>query len=82
MPPDPEELSRRLAVRSTDDAEEVTRRLITAKNEMEQRGHYDHIVVNDDLDATVQKIKELITASAKKADPGTDCNSEPELREV
>lgn len=47
-PPGPEELERRLRGRGTDSEEKIRLRLETAKTELLEAGHYDHVVVNDD----------------------------------
>ena len=65
MPPDQEELLNRLTNRGTDAEEEIEKRLEIAKWEMSQAVKFDEIVVNDDLDATVAEIQDLINIRLK-----------------
>ena len=46
MPPSMEELESRLRHRSTDDADEIQRRLRVARDEMKQRELYDHCILS------------------------------------
>jgi len=54
MPPSFEVLSQRLENRGTDSKEVIARRLETAKSEMMQKGQYQYVVVNDDLDEAIE----------------------------
>jgi len=60
VPPDEETLRRRLSSRGTDSADEVSRRLETARAEMAERGRYDDVVTNGELGETVRRILELV----------------------
>lgn len=62
-PPDFEELRRRLIKRSSETPESLERRLHKAEDEYRERVKYDHVVVNDDIDATVAFIRQLIGLS-------------------
>jgi guanylate kinase len=64
MPPSVEELEKRLRGRGDTSAEQITMRLERAKWEMEQRFQYDHIVINDQVEACAQKILHIIAAKA------------------
>jgi len=55
-PPDLEELRRRLEARGTDDAASIARRMETARAELAESDRYDLVVVNDDLDRTVDTL--------------------------
>lgn len=55
-PPSWEALKSRLINRRTDDAASIEKRLKKAEWEMDQTGHYDLVVINDDLDETVARI--------------------------
>jgi guanylate kinase len=59
-PPDVDELERRLRSRATEDEATVARRLAAARDELDQRFAFDHVVVNDDLDDCVKELLELI----------------------
>jgi guanylate kinase len=58
-PPDMEELRRRLQRRASDPPEVIERRLRKAEDEYRERIKYDHVVVNQDLDATVREVRRL-----------------------
>ena len=59
VPPSWEELVRRLNERGTEGEEERERRLSTARIEMEAAEEFDEVVVNDDLDAAVDRVHTL-----------------------
>jgi len=59
-PPSMEELCRRIGTRGTDDPETARRRLETAREEMKERHNYEHVILNDDLGSTVQRIIKAI----------------------
>lgn len=60
VPPDLNELARRLRERKTDTEEEINKRLGLAEEEMEYAKEYDYIVVNDDLTKAVNDLKAII----------------------
>lgn len=60
LPPSEEELVRRLKGRGTEAEEEIERRLTNAKREMTYKDCYDHQVVNDEVDKTVEKLAQLM----------------------
>ena len=60
-PPSFEELERRLRSRGDTSEEQIQKRLKRAKWEIEQSVHYDHVVVNDEVDTCMNKIIEIIT---------------------
>jgi len=64
QPPDFDELTQRLAGRNTDSPEERRTRLEIARREMDARRHFKHIITNDDLDAAVEEIHQVITGEA------------------
>jgi len=59
-PPTMEELVRRSALRKTESAEERSARQMIAEKDMTFASHYDHVVVNDDLDRAVAEVLEII----------------------
>ena len=59
-PPSMEELRARLEGRNTDEPEVIERRLLKAEDEMRARDRYDHVFVNDDLEATVGAVRALV----------------------
>ena len=61
LPPDIEELKRRLIGRNTEDAETIAGRLHTAKSELKEAPElYDYFIVNDLVDNAAIKIKDII----------------------
>lgn len=68
QPPSLDELASRLRGRATDSPEAIEKRLAKAEYEMSFARQFDHVVVNDDLDAAVEQVRNLIhdfTAPAK-----------------
>lgn len=61
-PPSWEELERRLTARGTDSPEKVQRRLLRAKVELENAGHYDYFVINDTVENAVQELRAIMLA--------------------
>ncbi len=57
-----DQLERRLRARPGSDAEELARRLETARDELEQQHAFDHVSVNieGDLDGTAERVRALI----------------------
>jgi guanylate kinase len=61
-PPSEEALRTRLVGRGSDSPEQVERRLETAWRELAARDEFDHVVVNDDLDAAVEELSKLVAS--------------------
>jgi len=59
-PPAMEELVRRSGLRKTESAEDRSARQMIAEREMTFASHYDHMVVNDDLERAVAEVLEII----------------------
>ncbi|KAI7725744.1 hypothetical protein M8C21_024783, partial [Ambrosia artemisiifolia] len=62
-PPSFEELEKRLRARGTETEELIQKRLNNAKAELElgtSSGLFDHILVNDDLDACYERLKKIL----------------------
>lgn len=59
-PPSIQELKERLISRGTEDMEAINNRLKIAENELKQIDFYDYVVVNDDLEEAISKIKKII----------------------
>lgn len=62
LAPSYEELENRLRGRGTDTDESIAARLEMARQETNYVGHFDYVVVNDNLDDAVNKIMSIITA--------------------
>lgn len=63
LPPSITELRRRLESRGQDDAETIKRRMEKSWDEISHWGSYDHVLINDDLDATEAALKTIITST-------------------
>jgi guanylate kinase len=62
LPPSFGVLERRLRGRSKDSEAAIQRRLQTAREEVAAVLEYDYVVVNDELDACVERIRAVVTA--------------------
>lgn len=60
MPPSIEELRKRIENRQTETEESIQRRLSIAENEMSHRDQYDHVIVNDVIDAAYAELAKII----------------------
>jgi guanylate kinase len=59
-PPSMSELARRLVQRNTDSACEIAARLEVSKQELAAMGEFDHLVVNEDLDAAADALAQIV----------------------
>jgi guanylate kinase len=66
-PPSIGELERRLRGRGTETEDRIRLRLETAAWEMDQRGWFDHVVVNDDLERASSQVAAIIDASRSRS---------------
>ncbi len=62
LPPSFEVLEHRLRGRSKDSEEAMRRRLVTARQEVAAVTEYDYVVVNDELDACVDRLRAIVLA--------------------
>ncbi len=60
MPPSLETLRKRLEMRRTESRATIERRLLNAENEMAQKGLYRHVIVNDELSVSIEKLIAII----------------------
>jgi guanylate kinase len=63
LPPTAEALKSRLERRAEDSSEVIRRRLQTACAELLQWKHFDHLLVNDDLDDAYKALDSILTAA-------------------
>jgi len=63
LPPTIKELRARLERRAQDSVGTIEKRLRNAKVEMQHFGEYDYIIINDDLEASIQKVRSVLAAA-------------------
>jgi guanylate kinase len=66
LPPSMEELERRLKARAQDSDEVVRRRMEKATAEISHWQEYDYVLINQDLDQTLEKIDTILKAERLK----------------
>jgi len=66
LPPSHEELERRLRARAQDTEDVVKARMAKANNEISHWAEYDYVVINDDLESTLDKVKTILDAERMK----------------
>ena len=62
LPPSHDELERRLRARAQDAEDVVAQRMARASNEISHWAEYDYVVINDDLESTLTKIRTILDA--------------------
>jgi guanylate kinase len=68
IPPDMDELAKRLSSRGTEDHQSVSLRLENAKREIKNWNMYDYLVVNDSLEKAIEDISTIIKAYRSSKD--------------
>ena len=63
LPPSITELRRRLEARGQDTADTIAKRMQKSWDEISHWDAYDFVLINDDLDATEEKLRAIVTAS-------------------
>ena len=63
LPPSIKELKKRLERRAQDSKGTIQKRLKNARIEMEHYGEYDYVLVNRDLEESVQKVRTILAAA-------------------
>jgi len=66
LPPTIAALEQRLKTRAQDSAEVVARRMAKAADEMSHWAEYDYIIVNDDLEVSIQRVRAILLAERLK----------------
>jgi guanylate kinase len=67
LPPSLSELNKRIENRGTDSKEVIMKRMQCAYDELNYAFEYDYVVVNDEVEAAVEKIKHIIFAEKNRA---------------
>ena len=68
LPPSLDALETRLRGRSKDSEEQVRRRLETARQEVSAVSEYDYVLINDEVDGCVERLRAIIVAERAKPD--------------
>ena len=66
LPPYYEALEQRLRGRSKDSDEAIRRRLEVAREEVSAFEEYDYVVINDQLESCVERIRSIVLAERSK----------------
>jgi guanylate kinase len=66
LPPSMAELERRLKARAQDSAEVVAKRMMKAEAEISHWQEYDYVLINQDLDQTLEKIDHILRTERLK----------------
>jgi guanylate kinase len=72
LPPNRNELEKRLRERGQDNEETIQRRLEAASREIENYGKYDYILVNEDLGESVAGLKSILLSERLKREQSAD----------
>ncbi len=66
LPPSWRELERRLYSRAMDDPSEINRRMAKAADEMSHWAEYDYVIINRELEQSVNAVKEILHSERLK----------------
>ncbi|KUG29244.1 guanylate kinase [hydrocarbon metagenome] len=66
LPPSRDELARRLSGRGTETPETLARRLANAAGEIAQAARFDYLVVNDDLETALDRLRAVYLAERSR----------------
>jgi guanylate kinase len=78
FPPSASALWSRLTARGTERVEEVHRRLRAAQGELAQAVEFDYIVVNDDLERSIARVRAIVEAENHRPKRARDLHGEVE----
>jgi len=66
LPPNMRELEKRLKTRAQDSDEVIAKRMAKSESEMSHWAEYDYIIVNDDLEEAMDRLRSIVTAEHMK----------------
>ncbi|MCH8617308.1 guanylate kinase [Sphingomonas sp. SM33] len=75
LPPSLTELERRLRARSTDSEQVIADRMRRAADEISHWAEYEYVLVNDDMDACLRKVRAIVTAERSKRTSQIELNA-------
>jgi len=67
LPPDLDVLEQRLRARGTDSEDVIRGRLSNVHEEMRHAMQYDYVLINDNLNETIENVREIIKAERRRA---------------
>tara|TARA_A100000164_G_scaffold356367_1_gene365897 strand:+ start:106 stop:684 length:579 start_codon:yes stop_codon:yes gene_type:complete len=67
LPPNKEELEKRLIARNQDDKEAIERRMLAYSKDIEHKKDYDHVLINDNVEKCFNELKVIISKNLKKS---------------
>ncbi len=68
LPPNMEELKNRLLKRGTETEEEIEKRMKRAEEEMDFVNRYDYVIVNEDIEKSVEMLHNIVSREKEKGD--------------
>ena len=71
LPPSIAELKRRLIARGQDGEDVIQKRMQKSWDEISHWDGYDYVLINDDLDATEQRLRTIVAAERMRAPTAT-----------
>jgi guanylate kinase len=75
LPPSTKELKKRLLKRAQDSRQEVKKRMDEASSEITHWAEYDYVIINDNLEETLSKLKAILIAERLKRARQTGLNN-------
>lgn len=75
LPPTWEELARRLRARAQDSEEEIVRRLGTSQEEISHYTEFQYVIVNNDLNESLYRVRAILDAERNKRERLTDVDA-------
>ena len=82
LPPSKKELTRRLNKRAQDPKDVVKQRLLNFKTELSHWKEYKHVLINDNLEKTTNKIMKIINFEKKAISSSTSLSSTKYLNQI
>lgn len=81
MPPSMRELKRRLISRKTETKEQIVDRFQTAYREINEASKYNYVIINDDIDDALRKLKAILVSEKCRVDriEDFDLNTKEEM---
>lgn len=68
MPPSIDELKNRLRNRKTESPDDLIKRFERAEMEMQHQNHFDHVIINDDLNRAKKEVFKILNKVLNKED--------------